>query len=138
MRRRLRRGRGRATAAGHPDFEGHWTNDTYTPLSRPRPSARKQFSLPRKPRPSSQSRVDELNAQADDDIHYDDAIWQAENYAKVAHLRTSLIDEPKNGRLPALTARGARNATDAARRATRHVGRQRQESIAGRTLYLVG
>ncbi len=23
------------TASGQPDFQGHWTNDTYTPLERP-------------------------------------------------------------------------------------------------------
>jgi hypothetical protein len=52
------------------------------------------------------SKVDDLNGQAADDIHYDDAIWQAENYAKVASVRTSLITEPHNGRLPALTPQG--------------------------------
>ena len=52
------------------------------------------------------SRVDELHAQAEDDIHYDDAIWQAENYTKTANLRTSLIVEPRNGKVPPLTAQG--------------------------------
>jgi hypothetical protein len=42
-------------------------------------------------------------AQARDDIHYDDAIWQAENYAKHPSLRTSLIVEPEDGKLPPLT-----------------------------------
>ena len=44
--------------------------------------------------------------QAADDIHYDDAIWQAENYDKAAHLRTSLIVEPRDGKIPALTPQG--------------------------------
>jgi hypothetical protein len=92
------------TAAGHPDFEGHWTNDTYTPLERPEELGEKAVFTPEEAAAFLQSRVDELNAQAADDVHYDDAIWQAENYTKVAHLRTSLIVEPKNGRLPALTA----------------------------------
>jgi hypothetical protein len=95
------------TAAGHPDFQGHWTNDTYTPLERAEELGDKATFTPEEAATFFQSRVDDLNAQAADDIHYDDAIWQAENYGKVAHLRTSLITEPKNGRLPALSARGA-------------------------------
>ena len=66
----------------------------------------KQFFTPEEATAFFQSKVDELLAQAQDDIHYDDAIWQAENYAKVASLRTSLIDDPVNGRLPPLSARG--------------------------------
>jgi hypothetical protein len=94
------------TASGQPDFQGHWTNDTYTPLERPVELGDKQSFTPEEAQAFFESRVDELNAQAADDVHYDDAIWQAENYDKVAHLRTSLILEPRNGRLPALTARG--------------------------------
>ena len=85
-----------------------------------------------------QSKVDELHAQAADDIHYDDAIWQAENYAKVASLRTSLIVEPRNGRLPALTRARRGTAAAATSDATRGLGRQRREPLAGRALHLVG
>jgi hypothetical protein len=95
-----------STVDGHPDFQGHWTNDTYTPLERAAELGDKAVFTPDEAAAFFQSRVDELRAQAADDIHYDDAIWQAENYEKVAHLRTSLIVEPKNGRLPPLTARG--------------------------------
>jgi hypothetical protein len=94
------------TADGQPDFQGHWTNDTYTPLERPAELGDKATFTPDEAAAFFKSRVDDLNAQAADDIHYDDAIWQAENYDKVAHLQTSLILEPRNGRLPALTAHG--------------------------------
>jgi hypothetical protein len=94
------------TADGHPDFQGHWTNDTYTPLERPVELGDKQTFTPEEAAAFFQSKVDALHAQAADDIHYDDAIWQAENYSKVASVRTSLITQPRNGRLPALTARG--------------------------------
>jgi hypothetical protein len=94
------------TADGWPDLQGHWTNDTYTPLERPAELGDKQEFTAEEAAAFFKSRVDDLNGQAADDIHYDDAIWQAENYAKVAHLHTSLILEPRNGRLPALTARG--------------------------------
>ena len=95
------------TAAGHPDLQGHWTNDTYTPLERPAELGDKATFTREEAAAFFQSRVDDLNGQAADDVHYDDAIWQAENYDKVASLRTSLITEPRNGRLPELTARGA-------------------------------
>jgi hypothetical protein len=94
------------TAAGQPDLQGHWTNDTYTPLERPAELGDKENFTPEEAAAFFQSRVAELHGQAADDIHYDDAIWQAENYAKVPHLRTSLIREPRNGRLPALSAAG--------------------------------
>jgi hypothetical protein len=95
------------TAHGHPDLQGHWTNDTYPPLERPAELGDKQTFTAEEAAAFFKSKVDELHAQAADDIHYDDAIWQAENYDKVASLRTSLITRPQNGRLPALTARGA-------------------------------
>jgi hypothetical protein len=94
------------TASGHPDLQGHWTNDTYTPLERPAELGDKRTFTPAEATAFLQSKVEELLAQASDDIHYDDAIWQAENYAKVASLRTSLIVDPVNGRLPPLTAHG--------------------------------
>jgi hypothetical protein len=94
------------TADGQPNLQGHWTNDTYTPLERPVELGDKQTFTPDEAAAFFQSKVDELNAQAGDDIHYDDAIWQAENYSKIASLRTSLITEPRNGRVPALSAQG--------------------------------
>ena len=68
------------TAAGHPDLQGHWTNDTYTPLERPAELGDKATFTAEEAAAFFKSRVDELLAQAADDIHYDDAIWQAENY----------------------------------------------------------
>ena len=94
------------TAAGHPDLQGHWTNDTYTPLERPAELGNKATFTAEEAAAFFRSKVNELHAQAADDIHYDDAIWQAENYAKVESLRTSLIVDPVNGRLPPLSARG--------------------------------
>ncbi|HET7609447.1 MAG TPA: hypothetical protein VFL84_12275, partial [Gammaproteobacteria bacterium] len=94
------------TADGQPDLQGHWTNDTYTPLERPVELGDKALFTPEEAAAFFKSKVDDLNAQAANDIHYDDAIWQAENYDKVASRRTSLIVDPPNGRLPPLTAQG--------------------------------
>src|SRR5688572_26429674 len=90
------------TPDGHPDLQGHWTNDTYTPLERPKELGDKELFTREEAVAFVKSRVDQLLAQPRDDIHYDDAIWQAENYGKKENLRTSLIAEPRNGRLPPL------------------------------------
>jgi len=94
------------TPDGQPNLQGHWTNETYTPLERPAELSDKEFFTPEEAQAFLKSRLDDLHGQAADDIHYDDAIWQAENYAKVAHQRTSLIVSPSNGRLPPLTPLG--------------------------------
>ena len=96
----------RLTADGQPDLQGFWTNDTYTPLERPVELGDKALFTPEEAAAFFKSKVDDLHAQAANDIHYDDAIWQAENYEKVASRRTSLIVDPPNGRLPPLTAQG--------------------------------
>src|SRR5690349_14732306 len=94
------------TPDGQPDLQGHWTNDTYTPFERPVELGDKALFTPDEAAAFFKSKVDDLNAQAANDIHYDDAIWQAENYEKVASRRTSLLVDPPNGRLPKLTPQG--------------------------------
>jgi len=99
------------TADGQPDLQGHWTNDTYTPFERPVELGDKALYTEEEAAAFFKSRQDDLNGQAADDIHYDDAIWQAENYDKRVSRRTSLLLEPKNGRLPALTELGTQRLT---------------------------
>ena len=36
------------TADGHPDLQGYWTNDSYTPLERPDEAKGKEFFTPTK------------------------------------------------------------------------------------------
>ena len=91
------------TQDGQPDLQGYWTNDTYTPLERPAELAGEEFYTPEEAAAFVKSRVDRLMAQARNDIHYDDAIWQAENYSKEANRRTSLITDPRDGKVPPLT-----------------------------------
>jgi hypothetical protein len=92
------------TSDGRPDIQGYWTNDTYTPLERPAEFADKEFFTPEEAVAFVKRQVDRLLAQPQDNIHYDDAIWQMETYGKRENLRTSLIVEPRNGRLPPLTS----------------------------------
>ena len=48
--------------------------------------------------------------KSDADIHYDDGIWLLEQYRKGAMLRTSIITDPADGRIPPLTAEGQKRA----------------------------
>src|SRR5262245_17126399 len=79
------------TSDGHPDLQGYWTNDSYTPLERPDEAKGKEYFTREEAAAFLRSRVDRLNGQSRTDIHYDDALWQAENYVKEAHPRTSII-----------------------------------------------
>jgi hypothetical protein len=91
------------TADGAPDLTGNWTNATYTPLERPAQFAGREFFTREEAVAFVKSRDENFNAQAADDIHYDNALWQSENYSKgVNSLRTSLIIDPPDGRIPAL------------------------------------
>jgi hypothetical protein len=92
------------TADGQPDLTGNWTNATYTPLERPADLGMKAFYTPEEAAAVEKERVAQFNSQAADDIHYDNAIWQNENYDKgLSSLRTSLVIDPPDGRIPALT-----------------------------------
>jgi hypothetical protein len=121
---------------GQPDLTGYWTNDTYTPLERPAELAGKEFFTPEEAAAFVKSRIARLNAQAKSDIHYDDAIWQAENYAKIANPRTSIIVEPRDGKLPPLTplAQARLPEQRVAQRAGRPSGRAESRSLGERCI----
>jgi hypothetical protein len=89
---------------GQPDFQGYWTNATYTPLERDRELGTKEFFTPEEAAAYAKKREQIENSQSKDDIHYDNVLWQSENYSKVvARNRTSLIYDPPDGRIPELT-----------------------------------
>jgi hypothetical protein len=107
------------TADGHPDLQGFWTNDTVTPLERPAEFGSKEFLTAEEAAAYAKKRRDQFLAQPKDNIHYDDAIWQDEHYTKdkAVRLRTSLVTDPRDGKLPPLTA--AARTREAARVANR-------------------
>ena len=107
------------TPDGHPDLQGFWTNDTVTPLERPAEFGDKELLTPEEAAAYAKKRRDQFLAQPADNIHYDDAIWQDEHYTKdkAVRLRTSLVIDPSNGKLPPLTAEARKR--EAARVANR-------------------
>src|SRR5690349_14260014 len=105
------------TPDGQPDLQGYWTNATFTPLERPAEFAEKEFFTPEEAAAFEKQRVDAFLGQPADNIHYDDAIWQTETYKKgVSGMRTSLIVDPRDGRIPPLTPEARKRAADRAAR----------------------
>jgi hypothetical protein len=99
------------TPWGAPDLQGTWSNATLTPLQRPADLKDKEFFTPDEARAYVRQR---LAAQSGDENiekdkttgnvgSYNDA-WMDRGNDIVPTRRTSLIVEPKNGRVPPFTA----------------------------------
>src|SRR6478735_2391916 len=100
---------------GQPDISGDWSSSTYTPLERPAELKDKAFFTPEEAAAFAQRRLDGLYAQSKDNIHYDDAIWQSEKTPKGLNgLRTSLVVDPPDGRIPAVLPEAQKRADAAA------------------------
>lgn len=97
------------TPWGAPDLRGVWENSTITPLERPRNLADREFLSEEEARAldtEAASRYDQRSAdsKADVDGAYNQAWW--DRGGTVASRRTSLIIDPPDGRIPALTPEG--------------------------------
>jgi hypothetical protein len=122
------------TPDGHPDLQGYWTTQTFTPLQRPKRYADKailteeEFAELKKL--VTQGNVDPLagnilgaedeqragSVEQRDPTHYDNALWLTTATPKsLTTRRTSLITDPPDGRIPPMTPDGQARA--AARRA---------------------
>ena len=94
------------TADGQPDLQGVWTNVTITPLERPANLAGKEFFTPSEALQYEKDTVDRNNAdrrdggaQADLSRAYNDA-WYDRGTKVVETLRTSLVIDPRDGKIP--------------------------------------
>ena len=107
------------TPDGQPDLQGFWTNSTYVPLERPNNVAKaiyteQEFAAMIKDAAARESEQTEPGTVAD--VHYDFTQFGLDRSqsAFVKTLRTSLIVDPPNGKLPPLTAEGQKRAADRA------------------------
>lgn len=115
------------TPDGQPDLQGFWTNATFTPLERPK-DITKEFFTKEEAAEFEKRLAAEDAAQTEPgtiaDVHYDFTQFGLDTaqapYA--SHLRTSLIFDPADGKLPPLTAAGQARAAARAEQAKR-VGR---------------
>ena len=114
-RRACRRGGRRRTPDGQPDLQGFWTNSTYTPLERPDNvtgeffTREQAFEVMKK---AAAAEAEQTEPGTIADVHYDFTQFGLDrNQGGVPlNLRTSLIVDPANGKLPAMTAEGQKRA----------------------------
>lgn len=95
--------------SGKPDLQGLWSNALVTPLERPADLADKAFLTEDEAREYQAKRVEALNRdsrpddpEADILLAYNDFWWDSGTQG-VRTLRTSLIVDPPDGRIPELT-----------------------------------
>jgi hypothetical protein len=100
---------------GQPDISGDWSNATYTPLERSADLKDKPFFTREEAFAFAQRRLQGLYDQAPDNIHYDNAIWQSEKEPRgLTSLRTSLVVDPPDGRIPPVLPEAKRRSDAAA------------------------
>ncbi len=103
------------TPDGQPDLQGTWNSETYTPFERPAELKDKPLFTPEEAAAYEKRRVEQFRGQAADDIHYDNAIWQSEKNAKsLQSLRTSIVIDPPDGRVPPLLPEAQKRQADMA------------------------
>jgi hypothetical protein len=126
------------TPDGRPDLQGYWTTQTFTPLQRPDYLAGKEFftdeelaalrqqltaegvdplardAINIEDADARTQRLSQTNREATY-IHYDNATWLRTPVPKgLTSRRTSLITDPKDGRIPPLTVETQRRTAAAA------------------------
>jgi len=115
------------TPDGQPDLQGFWTNSTYTPLERPN-NVTKEFYTPEELVAAIKQAIDRESAQTTPgttaDVHYDFTQFGLDRSQSTLarNLRTSLIVNPENGKLPPLSPEGQKRAAERAE-AEKRIGR---------------
>jgi hypothetical protein len=107
------------TPDGQPDLQGVWTNATITPLERPAELTGKEFLTEAEARDFEKSAFAQINSERRDggpevDVgrSYNE-FWRDRGTKVVANRRTSLITDPPDGKIPALTAEAQKKQADA-------------------------
>ncbi len=97
------------TPDGQPDFEGVWAIDTLTPLERPPEFAGKEFltkeeAAEYEKRTLEEGNRDRRDGGADADLRRNyNEVWRERGTQVVPSMRSSLIVDPPDGRIPPFT-----------------------------------
>ena len=107
------------TPDGQPDLQGFWTNSTYTPLERP-DGVTKEFYSPEEYAKIVKNAAEREGEQTEPgtiaDVHYDFTQFGLDRSQSTwaQDLRTSLIVDPPDGKIPLLSTEGRKLAADRA------------------------
>src|SRR5574341_690574 len=107
------------TPDGQPDLQGFWTNSTYTPLERPK-DVTKEYYTPEEAAAAVKLAADRETEQTvpgtTADVHYDFSQFGLDRSQSTfaQSLRTSLIVDPPDGRIPPMTPEGEKRVADRA------------------------
>jgi hypothetical protein len=107
------------TLDGQPDLQGYWTNTTYVPLERPKDVDKEFYTREEVVAVMKRAAADEAEQTVPGtiaDVHYDFTQFGLDRSQSplALNLRTSLIVNPENGRLPPLSEEGKRRAAERA------------------------
>ena len=97
-------------ADGHPDLSGVWTNKTVTPFERPRDLAGKEFFTEQEASEYEKTHVfdvdkrDNIRGTNRDVASAYNSFWWDPGTKVAKTRRTSIVIDPPDGRIPALTA----------------------------------
>ena len=99
------------TSDGHPDLQGIWTNATVTPFQRPKELGSKQFFTPEEAAAFEKQRVEQGNVDriegprgaSDLARRAYNNFWTDRGTHVSKTMRTSLVIDPPDGRVPAFT-----------------------------------
>ncbi len=107
------------TPDGQPDLQGFWTNTTYVSLERPK-NVTKAFYTPEEVAENIKKAAATEGEQTEPgtvaDVHYDFTQFGLDRSqsALALNLRTSLIVDPADGRIPPMTAEGLKRTAERA------------------------
>ncbi len=95
-------------ANGRPDLQGVWTNKTIIPVERPEELGNQAFFTPEEARAFAERRLeqtdrDDRGGGVRDVINAYNAFWWDSGTEVLSNMRTSIIVDPPNGRIPPLT-----------------------------------
>jgi hypothetical protein len=99
------------TPDGQPDLQGFWTNTTYTPLERPTDVTKEFYTREEAlalAKQAATAESEQTEPGTIPDVHYDFTQFGLDrNQGGMAlNLRTSMIVDPRDGRIPPMTEEG--------------------------------
>ena len=107
------------TPDGQPDLQGFWTNSTYTPFQRPNGVTKEYYSAEEAAKLETQAaerEAEQTEPGTIADVHYDFTQFGLDRSESthVSSVRTSMIIDPSDGRLPPVTPEGQKRQAERA------------------------